>query len=824
MRKIFIPLIAITASAAVNLYADKNSEYTLADAAFAAGDYVNAISGYRNAMQLADGENDSEMWARNALQLADAYLRYGDLNGARAVYAEFRRRNPLRSAGILPGELLAADGKYAEAEKFFTSVIAGNPELAAPAAFSLGMLKLRTGDLNGAYKIFSELAKGDSVWAEQGKYETVYTLIRMGKNGEALAGLGAVAKEKRNANWELLFFLADTSAGKIENFKKAFAGFIEKQPHKPHIRLIELLSTAASAAVKVKDHAFAMECLQSALDLSSEETVKREIFRRMINVAFMFTPETAAEKAMLYAATFPGAADRGDILNTTGRMLVEKRDFVRAVKIFSAVSDDPSMSLNDRLDAATEIIALNEKKSVDIDPSKYYKLLGDNSITASKRSLWQSRFAAFLEKSGDISGALREFERALNSAPAMEKEKKHFDLMNFFVRSGNNSGIKREADFLSSARDVRYRAAAKFELGKLAESTGNFVDAKKFYREAANSGKSGIEAEAVFQSALMSLRVNDFAVAGKEFSDFAAKYTESSAVPHALYHAAEAFKESGNTAAEKQALQMLKEKFSGSEVWAYAVINSANERSEAGDISGAIAELETLEENFSVSAAGNEAVMLKAVLLDKKGSSDEALKEFQEIIANNISPEISAESCMYAGEIFARRRQFKAAKDMFLKAASLYKSGLLHDIATGRAIDCDLEQNILPDPSRSNEIIARCERLAATTEFPQIRIQILYKLGLCRENAGDHSGAVSAYEKLIYAATELVSQGINPEKEWCIRSVESALDILCRYRLPGALQRGLRIINKFDALKIGDISGAELRKNFRDQLKNTRRK
>ncbi len=824
MKKFLTPLITVALCSAFTLYADKDSERNLADAAFAAGDYANAVSGYRNAMRLADSENDAETWARNALRLADASLRSGDTEGARAVYSEFRRRNPLRSAGTLPGELLAADGKYAEAEKFFNAIISGNPDLSEAALFSLGMLKLRTGDPAKAYDIFSRLAKNDSLWAEQGRYEAVYSLIRLGKHGEALAGLGNIPQEKRNTNWDLLFFLADTSAGKIENFKQSFTSFIEKQSPKPHIRLMELLSVAASAAVKEKDHAFAMQCLQSALDFSSEETVKREIFRRMINVAFLFAPEVAAKQSLRYAELFPGAADRGSILNNTGRMLVEKNDFARAAKIFTVVSNNTTFSISDRLDAAAEIITIAGKNGADIDPANYYKLLGNESISAEKRSFWQTQFASFLEKKGDLDGALREFDRALRSAPAVAKEQKHFELMNFFIRSGNDSGIRREADFLDSAGDHRYRAAAKFELGKLAEKSGNFSEAKKFYSAAKEINNSGIEAESAFQSALMSLKINDFSAAGKEFSDFVSQWTDSRLVPDALYHAAMAFKKTGNSAAEKNALKELKEKFPKSEALAYAVLNYACERSDSGDISGAIAELETLEENFAATPAGSEAMMLKGVLLDKKGSSNEALKEFNEIIAANISPEISAESAVYAGEILARRRQFQAAKKMFLHAALLGRSGLLTDIATGRAIDCDLEESAIPDPVRFKETIARCERLASDTGFPQIRIQALYKLGLCRENSGDHTGAVAAYEKLLYAANELLRQGITPEKEWCIRAVESALDILCRYKLPGALQHGLRIIRNFETLKTGDISGTQLRRNFRDQLKNIRRK
>ena len=205
---------------ALPLAADTTAEARVADAAMAAGDYANAVSGYRNAMKEADQANDAEAWAVNAVKLGNACLLVGDLNAARGVYAEFRRRNPLRSAGTLPGNLLAAEGRYAEADRTLGALAASDPALADEARFCQGMARTRAGDFAGAYAVFSKLGTGKSRWAEAGRYEAVYALIRQRRSADALAELGAIPAAERNEQWDLLRFMAEAFSGKTDGFKR----------------------------------------------------------------------------------------------------------------------------------------------------------------------------------------------------------------------------------------------------------------------------------------------------------------------------------------------------------------------------------------------------------------------------------------------------------------------------------------------------------------------------------------------------------------------------------------------------------------------------
>lgn len=820
MKKFLTPICAAALLAALPLGADERSEHKLADAALAAGDYANAISGYRSAMRLADQADDPDAWAAAALKLGDACLRDGDLTGARAVYAEFRRRHPLRSAGILPGNLLAAEGKYAEAEQFFLALADGDPELADAARFSRGMTRLRAGDAAGARDIFVLLGHGNSPWAKQGRLEAVYALIRMGRPAEALAELGAIPAAERDGQWTLLRYLAEAYSGKTGEFKKQFAEFLDRQPPRVQLRTLELLSVAAAAAVRHQDHDFAVQCLGAARELAADETVKRDLWRRLINVYADRFPDRAAEEARGYVRRFPNAPDRGAVLNAAGRLLAGKGKTEEAWRIFTAVARDGSFPRPDRLAAAAEAVAAAGKYGSKTDPTEFYRMLGESSDTARERAEWRTRFGAFLEQSGRRADARREYLAALQTAPAHDREKLHFSLLNFFIRTGDEAGIRKEADYLSGSPEPRYQATAKFELGKLAERSGKFADARKFYREAGAVSGWDLTRESRFQSALMTLKLKEFAAAGKEFAQFAAENGDSVMAPNALYHAIEAWRSASREAEALQSAERLKTRYPKSEARAFYALGEAYERGVGGDLAGAIAELEHLEEDFNALPVSAEITLQKAVFMERKGALDDAVREFREILNDRRSaPEIAAESALHLGEILFRRGDEKQAKEMFLKSAALNPGGLFADVAVGRSVDCDLVRNVTPDPVQFRESIARCEQLAAATRYPQVRLQAFYKLGLCREKAGDYPEAVAAYEKLLYAAGEIVAQGAVPEAQWCIRGAEAALDIMVRHRLPGARARGARIIRLLTELRLPGVSGAEMRKKFREQCK-----
>ena len=797
------------------------SEQKLADTALAAGDYTNAIGGYHNAMVQADQQNDPDAWADSALKLCRTYLRAGDLSKAREVLAEFRRRHPLRSAGTLPGDLLAAEGRYDEAEKAFTALAAGDPASLPAVNFSRGMMYLRAGKLDEACALFTELALGKSAWAEESRIEAVYILIRSGKNSEAEKFINSVPAEQRNRNWAVELYLVEAYLGQTAQLKQNFDAFIESRPAHPHIRLLELLSVAAETATKNGDFAFAVRCLRSALDFSPEIAVKQKLHRQLINICADHFPEQAVTEARLYVRNHPDAPERGQVMNFVAQKLRDRAKLpARAFEIFAEVALSSSFPVNDRLQAASDAIVSGSKLKKIPDLSELYIYLCHNALQPTERGLWHCRFAGYLEQNNDLSGALREYRTALQATSAAGREDVHFELMNFFLRTKDEKNMVKEAELLCNSKNLRYQADAKFLLGKTMELRGEYTTARTYYLESSRIKAGKNQENAQFLAALMAYRNNFDDDAAKEFVEFAAAHKKSELAPHALYMALEILLDD-NSDLKKRAVTLFKEHHSRSDAWAYYVLNQAAEVSRTGDINHAIAELEKLEKDFTGTVVGLEITLQKAVFLNKSGKSDQALTVFSGLISNSQSPVIAAEGALYAGEILFHRGKYQDARAMFLVAARMDPATLLADIADIRAVDCILVQSASLDPEQLAETAANCEKLIAATKYPQIRLQALYKLGLCREWMGSVEAAISTFEKLLYAAREIADSGIAPEAQWCIRGTETALELLVRHRLPGALQRGMQMIKQLDKLGLKQDG---MQKKFREQLEKTRRK
>ena len=152
-KKLFL-LSAVFTAAAV-LCAGEADERKLGDRAFYSEDFATAISHYQSAQKLSEESFFSEPWIKNTLKLGKAQLLSGDIAGAKATLKEFRQRHPLRSAGTLDADILAAEKKFDEAEKLYSVMEnSGDSDLAVAAAFGRAVMRFEQGKLAEAEKTF----------------------------------------------------------------------------------------------------------------------------------------------------------------------------------------------------------------------------------------------------------------------------------------------------------------------------------------------------------------------------------------------------------------------------------------------------------------------------------------------------------------------------------------------------------------------------------------------------------------------------------------------------------------------------------------------
>ncbi len=804
------------------LSADEAIQRKLGDAAFYAGDYRNAVSSYISALELADKENNADGWAASALNLGVAYLHNGDIANAQRIYEEFIRRYPLRSAGTLPGDLLAAAGKYAEAEKFFRSLAAGDPQIADAAEFSLATLYLKTARIKEAYRLFAKLAaKKDSPWCISAGNEAIYSLIRLDRYSDALAEIGTIPPDKRNVDVELMQYLAEAYTGKTVNLEKNFRKFIEKIPPQPHVRLQELLSTAAEVARKEGNIQFAAEALRQALAFSSDEKNKENLHKALINTLLDGDQQLAAAEACSYTRLYPAASDRAMVVMAAAQRM--KNPNPDALKLYSFISRG-NFSADEKIAAAMEAADVAESNREFGVLEKISDFLS-GQLPVKRKIDYQCRYAAYLEKNGKNQRAEKILHNALEAARESKNtslmEDVMLELLNFSWRNKNSIQLNQWASALENSQSALHRNSAKTALGELLDRAGKYEEARKKFLDAAKAMPEK-EAPALFMAAAMAAKSFDYAAAAKEFISLAEKYPDFAKTPEALFMAADLYSTVNDTVKADKAADILQEKYAKSKAFAALVLRNASERGHAGDIAGALTELEKLEKAFAPSAVADEAAMLQGVFLAQSGKEIDAEKIFRRLQKSE-NQHHAAESNLRLGEILKKRGDLSEAYQVFTESAKYNSGSLLSDGALLRAGDSLMAEKMPLAEEKALKAQEIFEKLAKESKFAPIRLESLYKAGKAQEYLNRKDKALTHYENTIYTAVNMIDQGMIPEPRWCEKACEDALRLIAEKDGTGSLQRGMRLIDRCRKLMLPDGEFTEkMRDFFRKELKQWR--
>ncbi len=839
--------------------AEESARRRLGDAAFYAGDYRNAISSYESAMAEALADNQPDEWADCALNLGVAYLYNGDLAKAKALLDEFRRRHPLRSTGTLEGDLLAAEGRTADAENFFKNLRTADPVMEDARLFSLGMLYMNTNRPAEAYETFIRIAgrigsewhgeetgalreamlagqavevcriagklaiRPDSPWRRYAVREAVYALIRLEKISEAQEILADLPAGWLDTDIELLVFLAEAKAGKIDRFKADFAAFSEKLPENTHPRFLELLSAAAKVAAEKNDSRFAAELLARAVDLTGENHLKQELHRQLLLRLLDFAPDRAAETAQAYYRTYPQADDRLAVVFNTAGILYGKKEFRQALKLYIFLMDNTAGSKGGaaamRLESAANAVVCAEKLKDFAALEKFTGLLVNES---EQGNLWQCRYAAFLETNGkndDAARVLREaYTAAVNARNTAAAEKTVLLLMEFAIRRNDPAMIREFALVLNTSSQPEYAVKAKMELGQLMENKMIYRQARQYFREAAALQVAEYTAAATFKAILMAYKDSAFpaAATAAEFLDFAIKYPEYEKTPEALFVAVELFDLAGSGEESARAAALLREKYASHPAFAVLILRQAA-KYESNGSDELISDLLKVEQNFAKSSYANEAALLRAVFIDRSGRAREALQILSTL--HDVQDKfVAAESFIRAGEILFRLGKLTEAGESFVKGAAFQVGTLQSDIALLRSGDCALAGKTPIDPAVLAECTARFAQLAAASKFLPIRLEAFYKNGVALEHAGQTAEALECYEKAVYTAVDMRSQQMYPEELWCLRSCDAALRLLAVKQHGGSFQRGMRLLELLGNILPENENIPVMKENFRQQF------
>lgn len=842
------------------LYADAVTEYRLGDEAFYAGDYRNAIGSYELVLRSADRTKDTELWRSAALNLITAYLHDQKSSEALQLLAEFSRRYPAYPVDVLRGEALAAGGQYAEAEKvlltaatcdnhsedarlfslavlymktgrmseaceLFLRVSGRTGELCVPSALTEAGEALRSGRAAEAYRLTGRLiARPDSPWKFYASAEAGYALIRLGRKSEAATVLAEIPADKRNINVELLQYLLEAVNGKYQNLKKNQSIFVEKIPVQLHPRAVELFSRAAEAAAEARDHEFAAAAWRQAMSFVSVPSDRRELHRQLIDTLAAAGGTGVVEEARNYWRSYPDDPQRVDELFDTAADLYRLKSYTASFELFTFLQEQKLPEAKS-LEAIAGAIACAEMTRDFSQLEKLNRQIFERTGT-SDRLLWQSRYAAYLEKNGKYELAGKELlsarEYAGLSGRSRDLEKSSMLLLEFYIRRGDAARIREYAQMLEKSTVPEYKAGAKLALGDLLADSFVYARARQYYQESEDTGSEKYAGMASFKKALMSYRNNDFRRAANEFFSSAVKYPGYEKAPEALFMAVDLFDPVNDAEMSAKAADILRTVYPGSEAFAVLVLRQAADGAMKGDFVPVIRDLQLVEKNFSGTKYAGEAALMHAVFLDKTGDSAGARRILSGMFR---SPDksLAAESMMRSAEICFRQGDFSGARHLFLQSAAVQPYSYQSDIALIRAGDCELAGKSPLDTAVVAGAAERFEKLSSVSKFDQIRLEAAVKNGIALEHAGDNVKALAAYEKAIYIAVDMNSRGVLPESLWCIRSCESALRLLVSSGENGSLQRGLRLLERCEKLLLNDDFTGKARDNFRKQMLKQRR-
>lgn len=813
MRKTLLLLFPAAFFAACRLAgADIASETRLGDAAFAAGDFVNAAQFYDSALTLA--KNDENRWPELALKLGEARLRAGDLAGARTLLNEYRTRFPARSAGVLPAEILLADGHIPDAEKFLEVVIANStePELACNAEFLLAYARILQKNYADAVSGFEQLERKSAAadlarWAARAHLASIYTLLLAEEYAEADAKLaaGKYRSTETLSYRELELLSKMRQNGDFAAFEKEWAQLLRETKEHPGLLLSDLALAGAAAAEKANNPQRAGELLNSAFQLSIDDAHRKEALLRLINLQSQSDPALAASTINRYLEFYPATSERVALLMQAGRLLADAGAFAAAEETYRRLVEDNRLTAAERFEAAREAATAAESAGNREGAEEMLRFLTGETDSESHRDEGHFLLGEYLLRQKEYRRAAEEFRQI---PPATKRgDDARYRLLQALMELEDYSEAIPVAEALRESGNKEYALSADYLRAVLREKAGQPAQARSAYLQfiTAHPGSS-YHAVAHYRAAAIAFARQEFNAAAEEFLAYARQFADTPQAPAALYQAIQAADLAGNAALSAEALNTLDREFPGSDAAIDARLQLADSRiaKEQWDLAEKL-----LDDAAALGAARNPDVAAE-VLYDRakiavaQEDVEEADRYLSEILNTYISSTIAADAALLRGNLAANRGDFPRALKDYLRASELRPGGIFGEVAAGRIADC--RYALYAETMESADLNAAMElyrKLAENATSEQLKLQSLYKLGKCEELAGAPEAALAAYNRALYLARDLRQQReIPPDPAWSAKAAYNAVQLYLKSGDAAGAENALRVLNILEELQL----------------------
>lgn len=801
---------AILLAAAVVLpAADPETELRMGDDAFASGDFRNAVNFYSSALTLA--ASHPALWSASALKLAEAQLRNGDIDDAKAMLAEFRRRFPASSAGLLPGEIMIAEHDYAGAEKFFTDLAksSSDPELLCAAKFARAFSKLCQNRAAEAANDFAEIETQNADlrrWAGRAHLARIYTLLKTGRQKEAEQLLAAGKyRTSEPKSYERLTLLSALKRGELEPFRTGWEPLAKRYAERPDPLLYELAMEGAKLAEKNGDVKFAESLLNNGFQLASSDVERRNALRALINLQAKVSPAAAAETILRGVEFFPEAEDRALLILRGARLLAESGDWKQSIELLVRITGDNRIPVMQRLEAAREAaVAARRAEDREIE-EKMLQYLTSQAETARQREEGNYLLGEFHFREKQFQKAKQNLVAVIGSGNGGYADSARFLLLQCLLEEQAYKEAMPVAEALRRSSNPELAAAADYFRALLLEKSGRRQEARSEYLKfLVAHPKSEYAPAALYSAAELAMELKKFKEAAAEFFRFAAENPKSSSAPPALFLAMQSAYFGRLSADTLRALELLDKEYPNSPCAVEARLQLADYLRVDGDFDRALtllaeAEKRAGEKNPDIRA---EALFNRARIHIARGLPAEADKLLRELLSRYASSSVGADAALLAGNLASDAGRYTDALRHYTRARELRPTGLFAEICDGRIADC--RYSLYSESLDRNDLNAATDayrKLAQNSRDPRIVLQSLYKLGKCQELGDESDAAIQTYERLLYLAADQKRRGIAPDPVWCGKAAYAAVLAHLKSGTPAGARAALRVIDRFEALE-----------------------
>ncbi len=792
------------------LCADEASERRLGEEAYAKSDYKNAAQYFDNARKVA--ANDVEKWGANTLRMADAKLREGEVGEAKQLLAEYRSRLPAHGAGMLPGRILMAEKRYAEAEEFFASLAAGasDPEAACEAALGVGEARLGQKNYKGAIEQFQRIENENAdlpLWARRALEARIYALIESG-DVKTAAGLLAAGKFRKEnpAHWRSLDLLAALRNGSFDRFQADWTTLRrgDEGEVSPPI-LHELAVGGARLAMERKQTAAAESLWADAFELADTDAERQNALRELINLQSGHDPGRAAKTLRRYLTFYPEAADRVGLLLRGARLLVKAGDVKEAMELYSRITGDNRVPAAERLTAAREAaVAASGAKLYDL-AEPMFRYLVEQSETPAQKEEGELLLGEHCFRRGNYAQTA-ELMRSVADVNGAHAEAARFWLLQSLIALGEYAEAVPVVEKLRDAKNPEYRVAAEYFRAFLQEKRGQSGAARSGYeRFLILHPDSDYVPAAMLAAAELALAQRDYPAAAGGFFRYAELEPVPSDAMRALYLAMLAGCFGGSQEDVDRALKLLDEKFPGSAGGVEARLQLADYLLAGGDPMEAERQLAELERRGVVKDPEVAAELLyrRAQIALVKKDFQQARMQLDALLADYPASSFAADAAFLAGNLESDAGRYKTALEFYRKARDLRPDGLFGRIATGRIADARFSVYAETlDPADLKAAAELYGELAEDSADPRLRLQSLYKLGKCRELLNESGEALAAYNRVLYLALDQKRGGVMPDPVWVGKAGYAAALAYLKMGTPAGAREALRVIGILEDLQL----------------------